>query len=71
MEEGEHWQEERAPQCGTGAIPKQPCPNPSAYATGTQRQLSAPASSALPPAAQAEEPDPVKEPNKWAEWHAS
>ena len=62
---------ERTPGHGMGAIPKQPYPNPPAYATDTHRKLSASASSALPLAAQVDEPDPVKEPNKWVQWHAS
>ena len=41
------------------------------YATDTHRQLSASASSNPPQAAQVDEQDPVKEPNKWVQLHAS
>ena len=54
-----------------GTIPEQPCLNQPMYAIDTHRQLSASASSALPLAAQVNEPDLVKKPNKQMQWHAS
>ena len=64
MEKSKDQWEERTPQYGMGAIPKQPHPDPLVYVTDSHRQSPASASSTWPLAAQVDETDPVKKPNK-------